>query len=64
MGDKRQEFEAVFDRVSYELSSARAAGLDRPEEARAALKRARELVTDAEMLAASMFAEQVEPGEV
>lgn len=58
--DRSQEFEKLFDDVAYELSSARAAGLARPDEARAALKRARDLIADADTLAAIVLAEQSE----
>lgn len=45
------EIEELLDAVSYEVTSARAAGLGRPEELRTALKRARELLADADSIA-------------
>ena len=57
-----QELAELLDRVSYELSSARAFGLGRPDELRAALKKARELVADADSLAAAVGAAQREQG--
>lgn len=62
--DRSREFEKIFDDLTYELSSARAAGLERPDEARAALKRARDLIADADTLAAIVLAQQSEaPGD-
>lgn len=45
------EIDELLDAVSYEVTSARAAGLSRPEELRTALKRARDLLTDADSIA-------------
>jgi hypothetical protein len=58
MTDQEQadELAELLDRVSFELSSARAAGIGRPEELRAALKRARNLVADADALASAVDA--------
>ena len=60
MSDQQQadEFADLLDRVSFELSSARAAGIGRPEELRAALKRARNLVADADALASAADAKR------
>ena len=57
------ELADLLDKVSYELSSARAAGVGRPEELRAALKRARELVADADALAAAVGARRRDEGD-
>jgi hypothetical protein len=65
MTDQRHadELSDLLDKVSYELSSARAAGVGRPEELRAALKRARELVADADALAAAVGARRRDEGD-
>ena len=60
--EQTQELSELLDRVSYELSSARAAGLGRPDQLRAALKKARELVADADALAAAVGAARREQG--
>jgi hypothetical protein len=57
------EFADLLDRVSFELSSARAAGIGRPDEVRAALKRARNLVADADALASEADARRRSEGE-
>jgi len=54
--DQAAELAELLDKVSYELSSARAAGIGRPEALRVALKRARELVADADALAQAVGA--------
>jgi hypothetical protein len=51
-----QELSALLDEVGYELTSARAAGLARPDELRSALKRARTLIVGAEALVADAVA--------
>ena len=58
MSDQQQaaELADLLDQVSFELSSARAAGIGRPGELRAALKRARNLVADADALASAVDA--------
>jgi uncharacterized protein YbaP (TraB family) len=53
---RRQELSALLDEVGYELTSARAAGLNRPDELRSALKRARTLIVGAEALVADAVA--------
>ena len=58
--DKVAELDELLDRASYTLTSARTAGLDRTSELRAALKRLRGLVADADALAASVDAERRE----
>ena len=58
-----EEFADLLDRVSFELSSARAAGIGRPDEVRAALKRARNLVADADALASEADARRRDEGE-
>jgi hypothetical protein len=60
MSEQQQadELADLLDKVSYELSSARAAGVGRPDALRAALKRARELVADADALAAAVHVER------
>ncbi|MGH2754091.1 MAG: hypothetical protein ACRDLB_06615 [Actinomycetota bacterium] len=58
--DQAIELADLLDKVSYELSSARAAGISRPEELRAALKKARELVSDADALAQAAGAQRRE----
>ena len=65
MSDQQQadELSDLLDKVSFELSSARAAGIGRPEELRAALKRARNLVADADALASAVDARRRGEGE-
>ncbi len=57
--DKQNELESLLDSVSYEITAARSAGLAATSELRAALKRARSLVADAEALASSVEAERL-----
>jgi hypothetical protein len=56
--DKAAELEGILDEVSYALTSARTAGLDRTDELRAALRKARNLVADADALAVSVSVER------
>ena len=56
--DKQRELERIFDDLAYELTGARTAGLDQPDELRAALRRARDLLADADGLAAAVGAER------
>ena len=60
MGDPEWgiELESLLDAVSYEISNARASGLDKPEQLREVLKRMREKVVEAETLAAAVGAER------
>jgi hypothetical protein len=62
MSDKEraEELADILERVSFELSSARAAGIGRPEELRAALKKARVLISDADALASAVAASRRE----
>jgi hypothetical protein len=57
-----QELEAILDEVSYQVTSARAAGLDRIDELRAALKRVRDLAVDADTIAGAVAAEHGDDG--
>ena len=50
------ELEALLDRASYQLTSARAAGLTNIDDLREALKRVRALMQDADALASSVEA--------
>jgi hypothetical protein len=52
------ELEALLDALSYEISNARAAGLDKPPQLRVALKRMRAKVAEAETLALAADAER------
>jgi hypothetical protein len=52
------EFEELLDAVSYEISNARASGLDKPEQTRAALKKMRSKVAEAETLAVAVVNER------
>lgn len=52
----RAELEALLDGIGYDLTSARSAGLSKPEEARAALKQARDKLADAETLVGAVTA--------
>lgn len=56
--DRSEELHALLEEVSFELSGARAAGLSDLVRLRAALKRARELIGDADALAASVGVER------
>lgn len=56
--DRRQELENILDEISYELTSARTAGLGRPDALRASLRRARDLVSSADALAGAVAAAQ------
>jgi hypothetical protein len=60
--DHQRELERIFDDLAYELTGARTAGVDQPDELRAALRRARDLLADADGLAASIGAERSAPG--
>ncbi|HEV2757201.1 MAG TPA: hypothetical protein VG318_15655 [Actinomycetota bacterium] len=62
--DRQRELERIFDDLAYELTGARTAGLAQPDELRAALRRARDLLADADGLAASVGAERSRGGEV
>ena len=55
--DWKEEFEGLLEQLSYEISTARAKGLARPNELRDTLKRMRDLVAGAEALAAAAGAE-------
>lgn len=55
--DWMEEFEGLLEQLSYEISTARAKGLARPDELRDTLKRMRDLVAGAEALAAAAGAE-------
>lgn len=53
MRDERErELEGILEHLSYELTAARTAGIARPEALRTALRKARQLLDDAEGLAA------------
>lgn len=56
--DRKRELERIFDELAYELTGARTAGIDRPDELRAALRRARDLLADADGLAAAIGAQR------
>ena len=59
-GDHTKELEEILDRVSYEITSARASGLDKIEELRTAIKSAHGLLADADALAGSVASERSE----
>ena len=61
--DHQRELERIFDDLAYELTGARTAGVDQPYELRAALRRARDLLADADGLAASIGAERSAAGD-
>ena len=52
--ENEREMDHLLEEVSYALTAARTAGLDRGEEMRAALKRGREAILAAESLAADV----------
>lgn len=62
--NQKQELEGILDEISYELTSARAAGLERPDRLRTSLRRARDLVSDADSLASAVAAAQREAEDV
>ena len=53
-GDRAEEMNELLEEVSYALTSARTSGLQRVDEMRSALKRAREAIVSAESLAADI----------
>lgn len=57
--DQQRELESLLDDLAYELTGARTAGTGQPEVLRAALRRARDLLADADALAASIGAERL-----
>ena len=61
--DKGAELEEILDEVSYALTSARTAGLERIDDLRSALRRARNLVADADALAVSVSVERTKEDE-
>lgn len=52
----RAELEVMLDSVSYELTEARRFGLGDPDRLRRALKRARDHLDDADVLAGAVLA--------
>ncbi len=56
--DQQHELESILDDLAYELTGARTAGIEQPEVLRAALRRARDLLADADGLAASIGAQR------
>lgn len=58
-GDRQRQLEAILDDLAYELTGARTAGVHQPDVLRAALRRARDLLADADGLAASIGAERL-----
>jgi hypothetical protein len=57
--DQQRELESLLDALAYELTGARTAGTGQPEVLRAALRKARDLLADADALAASIGAERL-----
>jgi hypothetical protein len=55
-----EELERILDDLAYQMTAARTAGVQRPEELRAALRRARDLVAEADALAAMVAAKRKE----
>jgi hypothetical protein len=53
---RRAEFERLLDEISYEITGARTSGLEEAERSRASLRKARDLLADADALAASTHA--------
>jgi hypothetical protein len=58
--DPREELERILDDLAYQMTAARTAGMGDPEGLRAALKRARDLVAEADALAAMVVAKRRE----
>lgn len=56
--DQQSELESILDDLAYELTGARTAGVEQPEILRAALRRARDLLANADGLAASIGAQR------
>jgi hypothetical protein len=61
MDNLTHELDGFLDAISYELTNARTLGLHRPEDLRASLRRARELIGHADALASAAAATQREP---
>lgn len=61
--DLDRELNELLEGVAYELSGVRASALDDPQRSRAALKKARDLLADAETLVSGVVAQEVEPGD-
>lgn len=53
---RNEELARLLDEISYEVTAARSAGLGRVDDLRAALRRARDLVAQADALASSLLA--------
>lgn len=58
--EQQRELESILDDLAYELTGARTAGVEQPEILRAALRRARDLLADADGLAAAIGAQRRE----
>lgn len=55
--NEARELDRILEELSYELTAARTAGVAEPDELRATLRRARDLLAEADGLAASIGAE-------
>lgn len=61
MDNLARELDGFLDAISYELTTARTLGLSRPEDLRSSLRRARDLIADADALASAAAATRREP---
>jgi len=54
--ERTREFEELLDELSYQVTAARTAGMDRPEELRRALKTIGKLAADIDAIAVTEVA--------
>lgn len=55
---RRRELEGLLDDLSYQVTAARTAGLDRPDDLRRALKRMTALLSNLDAVAVTVIAER------
>jgi hypothetical protein len=59
MNDRRQsELEGLLDDLSYQVTAARTAGLDRPDDLRRSLKRMTALLSNIDAVAVTVISER------
>jgi len=61
--DRATELDRSLEEISYQVTAARTAGVDKPTELRNVFKRLRQLVNDGEALAATVEAERLKARE-
>ena len=57
MTDRHEEFEAILESLSYEITTARGIGPTDPERTRSVVKRIRDLAADLDALSVSLVAQ-------